>query len=130
MKNVKFLFILFVSMMAFAANAQISFTSPATLTNAATAYSTRTINGPARSLSIQMVVTKTSGTVAGTASLEGSHDGTNYASISASTFTLTDVASQNFIWNLAPAPVPYYRVKFVTTGTMVAVPAVTAVVRK
>lgn len=79
-------------------------------------------------VSIQVVATKTSGTVAGTISLQGSIDGTNFKAIlleevatAVNTYTATDVASQTFIWRLASNPYPYYKVSWTGTGTMVAV---------
>lgn len=70
--------------------------------------------------SVHWEATKISGTVAGTVSLYGSDDGTNYRSISSTTFTATDVASQGGIWLLTGSPVQYYEVTWTGTGTMAA----------
>lgn len=70
--------------------------------------------------SVQCTVAKTSGTVAGTLSLYGSNDGSNYAIISDSVYTATNVASQSFIWILSGSPVKHYRVSYTGSGTMVA----------
>lgn len=68
--------------------------------------------------SVQFIATKISGIVAGTIALHGSNDGTNYASISSTTFTATDVASQGGVWQLTGSPVKHYRVTWTGVGTM------------
>lgn len=68
--------------------------------------------------SIQFTATKISGIVAGTIALHGSNDGTNYASISSTTFTATDVATQSGVWQLTGSPVKHYRVTWTGAGTM------------
>lgn len=70
--------------------------------------------------SIQFNATKSSGIVAGTIALHGSNDGTNYASISSTTFTATDVASQSGVWQLTGSPLKHYRVTWTGAGTMAA----------
>lgn len=89
-----------------------------TVVNTATATLTLRVKGVGSSVGVQWVATKISGTVAGTVSLYGSIDGTNYSSISSSTFTATNVASQNFIWQIVGNPVAYYRVTWTGAGTM------------
>lgn len=70
---------------------------------------------------IQLQVTKLSGTVAGTATIEASIDGTNYVTIpDADTLTLTNVSSQGLLWNFSPSPYVYYRLKITGSGTMAA----------
>lgn len=101
-----------------------SFTSDTTV-NAATAYLSTYNPGAGASTTVQVVVTKISGTVAGTISLLGSLDNVNYKAITveeaataSNTFTATDVASQTFIWRLVKNPYLYYRVSYAGTGTM------------
>jgi hypothetical protein len=53
-------------------------------------------------------------------SLFGSIDGVNFRSISGTTFTATDVASNGFIWTITGNPVTHVRVTWTGTGTMVA----------
>jgi hypothetical protein len=100
-----------------------------TLTDAGTSYLKLTSNGFKNSISFQLKVVKIDGTVAATATLEGSHDGTTYASISSDSYTVTNVASQSHIWTVAPSSVPYYRIKLVGTGTQRCIPTATAVIR-
>lgn len=101
-----------------------SFTSD-TVTNTATAY--LTIRGDQKNTSyttIQVVVTKISGTVGGTISLQGSVDGTSYKALNTAetqtalaTITATD-ASNVYHWRLTGNPFQYYRVSWTGTGTM------------
>jgi hypothetical protein len=70
-------------------------------------------------ITFQTVITKVSGTVAGTATLQVSNDGTNYfAYPGAAVYTITDVATQTTGWVVAPSGFQYYRIALVnTTGT-------------
>jgi hypothetical protein len=75
---------------------------------------------------IQVVVTKISGTVGGTISLQGSLDGTNFKALNTAetqtalaTITATD-ASNVYHWRLNGLPFPYFRVSWTGTGTMAA----------
>jgi hypothetical protein len=101
-----------------------------TLVDAQTGYLTTTLNGSYGVVSFQLKVTKVSGTVAGTATLEGSHDGVTYASIHGTSYTITNVASQSAIWTIVPSNVPYYRLKLVMSGTQSSIPTGTVVYRK
>lgn len=98
-----------------------------TVTDTATEYLEVINKGAARETTVQVVCTKISGTVAGTISLLGSLDGTNFKALTVRdstdaipTFTATDVASQNFIWRLTGNPVTHYRVSWAGSGTMAA----------
>jgi hypothetical protein len=80
----------------------------------------------AKSTTVQVVVTKISGTVGGTISLQGSLDGTNYKALNTAetqtalaTITATD-ASNVYHWRLNGCPFPYLRVSWTGTGTMAA----------
>lgn len=75
-----------------------------------------------RNVTIQALITKTSGTVAGTVKLQGSSDATNwYDFTSPATITATDTATQIIVFQLTDKIFPYYRVSWTGTGTMVAV---------
>ena len=98
-----------------------------TVTNGGTAY--LTIKGTQLNTSyttVQVVVTKISGTVGGTISLQGSVDGTSYKALNTAetqtalaTITATD-ASNVYHWRLNGNPFNYYRVSWTGTGTMAA----------
>jgi len=99
-----------------------------TVTNTATIYlqSPAISPAPATSTTIWVSVTKISGTVGGTITLQGSLDGTNYKAINTvdtqtalATITATD-ASNTYHWRLAGSPFTYYRVSWTGTGTMAA----------
>jgi len=125
MKNL--LSILFVFCLSFTLKAQVAMTiagSPVTNTGVGTA--TATITQSYETATIQAVFTKTSGTLAGTATLQASLDGTNYATVAtqatvagAATYTVTDVATQSVIFIINKAPYKFYRVSWTGTGTMV-----------
>lgn len=99
-----------------------------TVTNTATAYLTSPRNlGPKQTTVIQVVCTKISGTVAGTISLLGTVDETNYKAVllpqvstALNTYTATDVASQTFIFHVTNNPYLRYRVSWTGSGTMAA----------
>jgi hypothetical protein len=90
-----------------------------------TALPTAVVN-PALSTTIQVNITKISGTVAGTVTLQGSLDGTNYNTATSgalaitATYTATDVASQSKSWVIVNNPYRYYRVTWTGAGTMAA----------
>lgn len=91
-----------------------------TNTNAETQYLT-TGRIPAQSgdFSLQVVVTKGSGTVAGTVTPQYSLDGTNFVAIPGLTaLTLTDQATNTQIWTVTDKKALYYRLAVATTGTV------------
>lgn len=99
-----------------------------TVTNAGTAYvSTRLVERRNHSSEVIWVtVTKLSGTVAGTITLQGSMDGTNYKAINANdsqtalaTVTATD-ATNTYHWRLLGGGFNYYRVTWTGAATMAA----------
>ena len=65
-----------------------------------------------------LTVTKISGTVGGTATLQGSHNGTDWAGI-ATAYTVTD-ATQTKSFDFDRSKYTYYRINVVGTGTMAA----------
>lgn len=87
-----------------------------TVTNTGTKYAGFTNSRPASAVSIFLKVTKISGTVGGTISWQGSHDGTNYVSIST---TSASDATANYQYNVVgQPPFKYYRASWTGTGTM------------
>ena len=84
------------------------------------------IVNPAYYTTVQVNITKISGTVAGTVTLQGSIDGTNFSTATSgmlaitATYTATDVASQSKNWIIAGNPYRFYRVSWTGTGTMAA----------
>lgn len=99
-----------------------------TVTNTGTNYlgNLTLIPGGRSSVSVVVTVTKVSGTVAGTLTLQGSYDGTVFFALNAAesqtalaTKTAAD-ASGVYHWWLKANPFPYYRVSWTGAGTMVA----------
>lgn len=95
-----------------------------TVTNTATAYLTSPRVVAKGIVTIQVNVTKISGTVGGTISLQGSLDGTNFKALNTvetqtalATITATD-ATNVYHWRLSANHFPYYRVSWTGTGTM------------
>lgn len=69
-------------------------------------------------VSVQPVITKLSGTGAGTYYLQASLDGTNYRSIIGDSVTATNITTNTFIWKEATTAYKYYRVGYTGSGTM------------
>lgn len=91
-----------------------------TLTNADTATVTLSLDGSYKSVEVRVV--KVSGTVAGSAALQGQTlDGGTWVDIDA--LTLTNTADQYKIIAV-PSPRTYkaYRLRFITSGTTVVIP--------
>lgn len=72
------------------------------------------IKGSFKTVSIVLVTTKISGTIAGTVSWQGSNDGINYATIS--TTSLVD-ASTNYNYKEVDKAYVYYKALITQTGT-------------
>lgn len=79
---------------------------------------------------VQVLITKTSGTLAGTMTLYGSTDGVSYVALTdatstptITTYTVTDTgtyaAPQSTVWNLGFHKFNIYRIGWVGSGTMV-----------
>ena len=114
----KLILLLVVLFAGLGLSAQTNFTNSGdTITNSGTVSATAEIKN-AGGVSIQAVVTKISGTVAGTAVLQGSLDGSTYYTFAADTLTLSDVSSQTLIWNVAENYYINYKVLFTGSGTM------------
>jgi hypothetical protein len=106
-----------LTLFAFNGGAQSLMTgSPATITNATPISVVKEVKGVAKSVTIQFVVTKATGTIAGKATVQGSLNGTNYVNLDS--MTLTDVATNSQVTEFANNPYRYYRVLVVGSGTM------------
>lgn len=117
----KRLFALALIFGAFVGTAQAQAITPTnsgdSLTNADTVNLIQQIRGEWASVAFQVVVSKASGTVAGTARFQGSIDGTNYVDINTDTLALSDQATNTKIWVDTGANYLYYRVNVITSGT-------------
>jgi uncharacterized protein (UPF0333 family) len=82
-----------------------------------------------QTLSIVLSITKISGTLGGTFTIQGSIDGTEYADIETG-YTVTDVAAQTKKFDYDLVKYPYYRARWVGTGTMSGSAVVQAALRK
>lgn len=95
-----------------------------TATNSTATYIGLKVSGNYRFASVQYVMTKISGTVAGTAVLQASNDGVTFITVDTSailatnSFTNTDVATQSTIWTLIYPSYLYYRILVTGSGTM------------
>lgn len=94
-----------------------------TTTNTAESYVTLPIQNWYNTISIQSVVTKISGTVAGTVTLQGSLDGTNYVTVDSNYATVvsyspTNVATSTKLFVVTGSPYRYYRLSYTGAGTM------------
>lgn len=134
MKKILFLS-LFISL-AFIGSAQVNFTASNglardTVTNTATETWSVHIPGSQKTIGIQVIITKISGTAGGTIVLQASTDGTNYFTVPGSdTATATNVASQSFGWEIENSKWPYYQLLYTGTGTMSVSAIAKAVARK
>lgn len=99
-----------------------------TVTSTATNYlgNLIPISGARGTVTVIVTITKVSGTVGGTMTLQGSYDGTTFVALNAAesqTALATKVqadATATYHWWLKGNPFPYYRVSTVGAGTMVA----------
>jgi hypothetical protein len=93
-----------------------------TVTNTGTAYLQAQYVAPSVGTTTMITynVIETSGTTAGTVTLQGSLDGITYATISSTTHSPADVTTQqNFAFVITGCPAYYYRVLWTGAGTMV-----------
>jgi hypothetical protein len=101
-----------------------------TVVNTATVNKSFTVTAGYSAAGVQIVLTKISGTVAGTTKLQGSLNGTNWEDIG-SAFTHTDVASQAKLFTVTGGmPYTYLRTTSVGSGTMSAQIRIYYVLRK
>lgn len=89
-----------------------------TATNTGTATITALWKAASSTVTVQARFERLSGTAGGTATLQGSLDGTNWATASATTYTVTNTADQSTGWVITGSPWLYYRVSYTGTGTM------------
>ena len=89
-----------------------------TITNTTVKYQYAVVKGANIAFTAQALVTKVTGTVAGTVTLQGSLDGINYNAIAGiSAFTLTDVATQSVSFEVKPSTHQFYRIVVTPSGT-------------
>lgn len=123
----KFLSVLFFCAAALISTAQIRTVSAKdTNTNAVTSYA-NFYNTGSKVQSFTYVVTKVSGTVAGTVILQGTDDGTNWFDLD--TLTLANQATNAKVFLPEKTYYNSYRAKFTTSGTQVSY-LVAALVRR
>lgn len=77
---------------------------------------------PAVTTTVEVLVTRLSGTAAGTATLQGSMDGTNWNAMTTpntatalATYTVANSASAYYTWVVSGSPFPYLRVSWTAT---------------
>jgi hypothetical protein len=88
-----------------------------TVTNAGVRVMQTQLTGNKATVTIQVDVTKISGTLGGTIIPVGSNDGVKWYAAGSGTFTVTDVASQGVNFS-PPLGFGYYGVQWTGTGTM------------
>ena len=116
----KIFLIAILSLCTIGLNAQALMTgSPATVTNTTPVSVTKEVTGVAKNVSVQLVVSKTSGTIAGKAYVQVSLNGTDYVSIDS--MTLTDITTNTQVTELPDNPYRFYRIQVVGSGTMAGV---------
>jgi hypothetical protein len=79
-------------------------------------------------ITIHALITKISGTVAGTVTLQGTVDGTTFVTVDTATFvsdglatyTATNVASQSKVWVINKSPYLWFKISYTGSGTMAA----------
>lgn len=128
LKMKKFLLSISLIFAVLISSAQITMNgSGAAVTNTGTGECSLAVKNSYKIVAIQLKVVKTSGTVAGTVTLQGSIDGTNYETVlaaatvnNAATFTATDVATQVKTFIINNNPYLYYKLSYTGVGTMVA----------
>jgi len=86
-----------------------------TITNATAEYQYGTVTGTNTAITVSALLTKGTGTPAGTLYFQGSLDATNWKTIASD--TMTDTATQSLIYNQAPTYYTYYRVYVAASGT-------------
>ena len=95
-----------------------------TVTNSGTKHVDLEVKAYHKTLSIQVVSTKLSGTNAGTATLQGSIDGTNFDTVNSAfldgtaTLTVLNQTNTTKLFKITGSPYRYYRVSHTGTGTM------------
>lgn len=101
-------------------------TNGTTVTNSGSGTVVLQVKNQYEVVTIQVVGAKTSGTIGGTITLQGSNDGTNYVTANTSyisggsaTLSCSDVAVNTRMFIITGSPYRYYRLSWTGTGTMV-----------
>lgn len=123
----KFILIAILGLFSFAASAQVTnmvsqySQTTDTVTNTGTKYMYVTVPSSHENVSIQSVVTKTSGTAAGYVYIQGSLDGVNYVGNIATTDSaaVSNVTTNTYIFTMSTKAYKYYRLAYTGSGTMV-----------
>jgi hypothetical protein len=120
----KFLLAVLVVVITISANAQRAITLPLaagdTAVNAGTSVKVLpVITTGFAGAAIEVVLTRNSGTGAGSLVIQGSNDGTNYTTIG-STYTITNSASQSTLFYITE-PLPMYLRSYISGGTTMSV---------
>lgn len=113
-----------LGLIAVGLNAQVvtSMTKSAvTMTNSTATTATLQTQYVNENTTLQAVVTKSTGTIAGTVTVAGSIDGSNYITFGDSAY-LADVTTNTHLWATTNNNYMYYKMTFLGTGTMVATP--------
>jgi hypothetical protein len=105
-----------------------TYTTGDTVLNTATKACSLKLAKSYKQVSIQTVITKISGTVAGTVTLQGSVDGTNYVTVDSAailsnhspfpTYTATNTATQSKVWIVNNSPYLWFKLSYTGSGTM------------
>lgn len=132
MKKILFLLMLvigFISMASAQKATLMPLVAGDTVVNAGTVTKTFSASAGYSAMGVQPVVTKISGTVAGTLFLYQSLNGTDFVKTTDS-LSLTNVATNTVVWSKITTPGVYYRVIATGVGTMSAVVRLNYVLRK
>jgi hypothetical protein len=127
----KLLFVIAIVFVSLTSKAQ-KFTMTAsgdTVTNTATKACSLKVVNSYKQVIVQAVITKISGTVGGTLTLQGSVDGVNFVTVDSAlfvadgqalpTYTATNTAgAQSKIWIMSTTPYLFYKLSYTGTGTM------------
>ena len=100
-------------------------TNGTTVTNTGTGTVVMQVANQYDVTSIQVVCAKTSGTIGGTVTLQGSNDGTNYVTVNTSyisggsaTLSCSNVSINTRMFIITGSPYRYYRLSWTGSGTM------------
>lgn len=119
----KIIFLLLLVSLAFVGQAQVKTMLGSnglardTVSNTGTETWTVFAPNPAKTVAIQIAVTKISGTVAGTVVVRGSIDGTTYHTIANTSQSPAD-ASANYGWEFTDSKWRYYQILYTGASTM------------
>jgi hypothetical protein len=100
-------------------------TNGTTVTNSGTGTVSIQVKNQYEVSTIQVVCSKTSGTIGGTVTLQGSNDGTNYVTVNTSyisggsaTLSCSNVSINTRMFIITGSPYRYYRLSWTGSGTM------------